>query len=266
MSQEVETTAIVGDSGDFLPGKLQQFERDGFVIVRNLADETLRSRMLSVTREGLDRKIGPIEYEAEVEYPGSPISPTHPGGATIRRLRQALSRDFCFTEWVSSPSLHGRLRQLLGPNRVLPLAHHNCIMTKHPRFSSDTNWHQDIRYWSYEQSELISVWLALGSEHQENGCLQLIPGTHRMEIDRRRFDDKLFFRPELPENQDVIRQAIFATLEPGDVVFFHCRLLHAASRNHTDKTKYSVVFTFRAANNLPIPNSRSASLPELVFR
>jgi phytanoyl-CoA hydroxylase len=265
MSQEVEPTTIAGKASVFLPDELQQFERDGFVIVKDLADESMRSRMLSVTHEGLERKIGPIEYEAEVEYPGAPASHLHLGGATIRRLKQALSRDYCFTEWVSSPSLNGRLQQLLGPDRVLPLAHHNCIMTKHPRFSSDTNWHQDIRYWSYQRSELISIWLALGTEHAENGCLQLIPGTHRIDFDRRRFDDNLFLRPDLVENQEIIQQAVHATLEPGDVIFFHCRLFHAASRNHGDTTKYSVVFTFRSADNLPTPNSRSASLPELVF-
>ena len=54
-------------------------------------------------------------------------------------------------------------------------------------------------------------------------------------------------------------------LEPGDVLFFHCRTLHAASRNYTDDTKFSVVTTFRPGDNPPVPGTRSASLPELLI-
>ena len=147
----------------------------------------------------------------------------------------------------------------------MPLAHHNCIMTKEPRHSSDTGWHQDIRYWSFEQSDLVSVWLALTPENEHNGCLHLIPGTHRLTLDPSRYDEASFLRPELPENRALIAQSVRAELEPGDGLFFHARTFHAASRNHSDATKLSVVFTFRAAGNRPTPGSRSASLPELLL-
>ena len=187
------------------------------------------------------------------------------GGRTVRRLKLAHCRDVVFTEWLMCPELVGRLRQLVGPQVVAPLAHHNCIMTKQPRHSSETGWHQDIRYWSFERPELVSVWLALGREHPENGCLQLVPGTHRESFDRSRFDDDLFLRGDLPENQALMAGAVTAELEPGDVLFFHCRTFHAAGRNQTDEPKYSLVFTFRPLDNRPLPGSRSASLPELLI-
>ena len=54
-------------------------------------------------------------------------------------------------------------------------------------------------------------------------------------------------------------------LEPGDVLFFHCRLFHAAGANSTTHTKYSAVFTYHAADNRPLPGTRSASLPEVAL-
>jgi phytanoyl-CoA hydroxylase len=138
-------------------------------------------------------------------------------------------------------------------------------MTKHPAFSSDTGWHQDIRYWSFDRPELVTVWLALGAERPENGCLRVIPGSHRIALDRSRFDEALFFRPDLAANAELIAQAVPVELEAGDVLFFHCKTLHAASRNFTPQTKYSVVFTFRAADNRPRPGSRSAQSPELLI-
>src|SRR5690606_8851150 len=132
-------------------------------------------------------------------------------------------------------------------------------------FSSDTGWHQDIRYWSFARPELISLWLALGPERQENGCLQLIPGSHRMPFSPQSFDDALFFRSDWEANQPVLESRILAELNPGDALFFHCRTLHAATRNHMPQTKYSVVFTFRSLDNPPAPGSRSALSPELLI-
>lgn len=249
----------------FTAEEIEHFQQQGFVVVRGLGDPELRRRMLHVTLEGLHRHIDPVEYEADVHYPGAPVSRDVEGGRTVRRLKQALSRDVVFLEWINSPSIKQRLIQLVGGEVVCPTAHHNCIMTKEPRFSSDTGWHQDIRYWSFDRPELISVWLALGNEHLENGCLQVIPGSHRVVYPRHCFDDELFFRADLPENEPVLAQRQFVELAAGDVLFFHCRTLHAATRNRTTDTKFSVVFTFRALDNRPLVGSRSWTAPELLL-
>ncbi|MBW3539402.1 MAG: phytanoyl-CoA dioxygenase family protein [Planctomycetes bacterium] len=258
-------TAAASPAREFSAEDVDTFRRDGYVIARKLAGEALRERLLAATFAGLADPTGPVEYEADLQYPGAPPSRSAPGGRTIRRLKQAHARDFGFTEWVAQPELVARVRQLLGPDIVCPLAHHNCVMTKQPRFSSETGWHQDIRYWSYQRPELVSVWLALGPERIDNGCLWVIPGTHRMQFDAARFDPEKFLRPDLTENAELIAQRRPVELEAGDVLFFHCRTFHAAGRNESDEPKFSVVFTFRPADNPPVPGTRSASLPELLI-
>lgn len=253
------------NSLEFSSDDLAAFQHDGFVIARGLANENLLQRMQAVTEQGLKNEIGPIEYEVDLNYPGAPTSKHEDGGKTVRRLKQALSRDYVFTEWLNQPELTGRLRQLLGPNLICPLAHHNCVMTKHPDFSSDTGWHQDIRYWAYERPDLVSVWLALVPETQQNGCLQVLPGSHRWMIRPDQLDAASFFRDDLAENQLLIAKKSYVELQPGDALFFHALTLHAASRNYTRETKYSVVFTFRKADNPPKPGSRSAAAPELIL-
>jgi phytanoyl-CoA hydroxylase len=247
------------------PEQLQQFERDGYVILSRVAPPAVVDRMLHATLADVEHLAEPIEFEADLHYPGSPDSRDAAGGRTVRRLKQAHARGYVFTEWLTYPGVIGPLTQLLGPEIVCPLAHHNCVMTKHPAFSSDTGWHQDIRYWSFERPELITVWLALGPERPENGCLRVIPGSHRMSLERSRFDEELFFRADLADNAELIAQAVPVELDPGDVLFFHCRTLHAATRNFSTQTKYSVVFTFRAADNPPRPGTRSAESPELLI-
>ncbi len=242
------------------------FRRDGFVIARGLFPRARCERLRALAQAHLDRRVAPVEYEADVRYPGAPESRDAAGGRTVRRLLQACARDGLLRDVALSPEIGARLRVLLGPRPLLAQAHHNCVMTKHARFSSRTGWHQDIRYWAFARPDLVSVWLALGPERVDNGCLQLVPGSHAMEFTRGRFDDALFFRPDLPENRAVLANCIHAELEPGDTLFFHSRLLHAAGCNRTAETKFSAVFTYHAEDNRPLPGTRSATLESLELR
>jgi phytanoyl-CoA hydroxylase len=263
---EKSVPASAGSSAcGFSSEELARFDADGYLIVRGLADAATIEPMLELTRSGLSSGAEPVEYEADLMYPGAPASRGTEGGNTIRRLKEAHGRSPLFTRWVSQPALVARLQQLLKGQVVMPLAHHNCIMTKNPRFSSETGWHQDIRYWAFERPDLVSVWLALGDEGPDNGGLYLIPGTHRMNFDRSRLDDALFLRPELPENAALIARKVPALLAAGDVLFFHARTFHSANRNRTTHPKFSVVFTFRALDNQPRPGTRSSSMPELLL-
>lgn len=245
--------------------ELAAFQRDGYLVVRQLIPPQYLEAMKRVTLRDLQLHQGDVEYEADLHYPGAPESRQAEGGRTIRRLRQAISRDPVFCELLKEPFVLQRLQQLVGPHVVMPLAHHNCIMTKQPKFSSDTGWHQDTRYWSFQSPELVNLWISLGQETLQNGCLQVLPGTHRQTFSREQLDDELFLRTDLPGNQPLLQTATPVPLQPGDALFFHARCFHAATRNYSSETKHSVVFTFRALENSPLPGTRSSALPELLL-
>lgn len=256
---------VVADQDVFTEQEISEFRRDGFFVARQLIPPAYIATMRRVTQRDLLSHEGDVEYEADLNYPGAPESRNAEGGRTIRRLRQAISQDPVFCLLLKQSFLLNRLQQLLGQHVVMPLAHHNCIMTKQPRFSSDTGWHQDTRYWSFQSPELVNLWIALGAETTENGCLQMLPSTHLQPTPRDRLDEDLFLRKELPQNQELLKTAVTVELEPGDALFFHARCFHAATRNFTSETKQSVVFTFRSLDNAPLPGTRSSSLPELLL-
>ncbi len=247
----------------FSAAEIDQFGTDGYLIARGLAESADCAAAGVAAQRDLAAGRAPVEYEADTRYPGAPPSRDAPGGRTVRRLLQAYARDPVFARMGAAPAIAGRLGQLMGPLIELSQAHHNCVMTKNPAYSSLTNWHQDIRYWSFARPELISVWIALGREHYENGCLLVLPGTQRMEFRPEQLDAALFLRPEVDLNRQLIATQRRVELDCGDVLFFHCRLLHAAGSNQTAQTKFSLVFTYHAADNPPLAGSRSASLPDI---
>lgn len=237
----------------------ERFAAEGYLVLPGLVPEAVCDAVAADVRASLKPVLAPAEFEADVGYPGAPESRQAAGGNTPRRLLNAYSRFAALRSVATGTAVGDCLRAVMGADRVrLSQCHHNCVMTKSPDFSSVTLWHQDIRYWSFERPELVSLWLALGEETADNGALKIIPATHRQVFAVERLDDARFLRPELPENQALIHESKTVELNKGDVLLFHCRSFHAAGRNLTDEMKLSAVFTYHAADNRPIAGTRSA--------
>ncbi|WP_322031509.1 phytanoyl-CoA dioxygenase family protein [Paraburkholderia sp. J76] len=243
--------------------QVQALRERGFVVVRGLVSPERCEAIKRVAQEQLLAAAAPLEFEADLRYPGAPPSKEAPGGHTVRRLLDAYSRHALYREWATSPEIAGWMELYFGEEPVLSRAHHNCMMTKHPHYGSLTGWHRDSRYWSFERDDLVSVWLALGPETRENGGLWLVPGSHDAPFTTEKFDAAKFFRADLPENKAWIDLAVAPTLAAGDVVFFHCNTLHSAGQNQSDQVKFSLVYTYHGASNVPLPGTRSASKPEV---
>ena len=241
------------------------FEKQGYLIMPSMFDEDRCQLMRAIAENELHLKAPPLEYEVDVNYPGSPPDQRSAGAKTVRRILQAVSRHPEFLAVATDSAMCAVIKSLFKSENSLMLSqnHHNCIMTKDPRFSSDTLWHQDIRYWSFVEDNLISAWLALGSESGFNGGLKVLPGSHLKNFSLDSFDPDLFFRTDLKENENLLRAELQVTLNPGDVFLFHSRLLHSANRNRSDETKLSLVLTYYDKANAPSQGTRSDRLPPI---
>ncbi|KAB7885436.1 phytanoyl-CoA dioxygenase family protein [Poseidonibacter ostreae] len=230
--------------------QLEEFNSNGFLILKNFANEELCNNILQKAKEHLKRKEAPIESEQEyMNIDEEKI--------TVRRLRQVYDREEIFKDWMTNEEIRPVLKQVLNDTPVLTLAHHNSIMTKLPHESTRTFWHQDRRYWHFKNDDLVSVWLSLGDEFLENGLLEFIPTSHKIQFDKNRFDENSNFLDENIQNQELIKTKTSQNLKKGDVVLFHCKTLHHASKNQTNNPKISFVYTVRASSNKALLNTRS---------
>lgn len=230
--------------------QLELFDTQGFLVLPSFAEKSICDKILSVAKKHLDDKIEPIESEEEYQKDSSATT-------TVRRLRQVYDRDKHFRDWMTHPKIRPIIKQILGENPSLLLAHHNSIMTKLPKVSSVTYWHQDIRYWHYENDKLLSVWLSLGDEYLENGLLEFIPGSHKMTFEAEQFDEMATFKADHPLNQKLIARKTHTKLHKGDIVLFHAKTLHYASLNNSQEAKVSFVYSLKAKGNHAIKNTRS---------
>lgn len=238
------------------PQQLETFQSQGFLLLPQFVEPQRCEMILDIAKAHLKHKIPPIETESEYIGDNTLV-------VSVRRLRQVYDRDSVFREWMEDKEIYPILEQVLGDTPMLTLAHHNSIMTKMPHTSTQTSWHQDIRYWNFTDNNLVSVWLALDDESQANGVLEFIPKSHKMTFLPEQFEAKEYFSATSPLNLELIATKTSMTLQKGDVILFHGRLLHRANKNTTDNPKISFVYSVKGEKTKALAGTRSAEYREV---
>lgn len=246
------------------PSQLSQFIQNGFLVLKKAASEDMVSALREETRQQVKHRIEPIELETTVQYPGAPKSIKHEGGDTIRRLRDAYHRNDIYADWANNQFIIENIQQILQCKELyLNPNHHNSIMTKNPKFSSQTNWHRDTRYWHFNNKYLINSWLALGPENNENGGLLVLPGSHRWDENSFVLDQDQFLINDHPANKSRLSLALTVELDAGDCLLFSAHCFHAAAQNNTNEVKHSLVFTYHGEKTEANANSNSSLQPPI---
>jgi phytanoyl-CoA hydroxylase len=245
--------------------QMDELREHGYAVLPRFVPPAALITLNAIARAQLAMREEPLELEVDLRYPGAPTSAAAAGGATVRRLLDVYARDPAFRACATAPVVRDWMTDYFGEPILMSRAHHNCLMTKHPRYGSLTHWHRDSRYWSFAREDLVSVWIALGVEHVDNGALWFVPGSHRMTFGADRFDEAKFFRAEHPENAELLRTATSPPLAAGDAVFFHSNTLHSAQQNITDSVKFSLVYTYHGRSNPPQAGTRSAARAEVAL-
>lgn len=148
-----------------------------------------------------------------------------------------------FAEAIADPRLLDALEPLLGPELEFLS---DKVVYKSAQTDYGSPWHQDWPYW--KGAHKLSVWIALEPATRENGCLKLLPGSHKTHADHDgEAKDGEGFGHRLSEGAVDETLAVSIPCEPGDAVFFHDLLLHASHPNTSGTDRYAWIVTYRNA-------------------
>jgi ectoine hydroxylase-related dioxygenase (phytanoyl-CoA dioxygenase family) len=145
-----------------------------------------------------------------------------------------------------------------------PVCHfHTKLMQKEPRVGGAWEWHQDYGYWYKNQflfpDQLVSVMLALTKANKQNGCLQVIKGSHKLGRLNHGFSGEQVGADMVMVNNALsCMEHVYVELDPGDVLFFHSNLLHRSEANLSDSPRWSIISCYNSLSN-PAFNDESGS-------
>lgn len=107
---------------------------------------------------------------------------------------------------------------------------------------------------------MLSVLTALTAANKENGCLQMIRGSHKMGRIEHGFSGGQVGADIEKVNEALkMMQHDYLLMEPGDTAFFHCNILHASAANLSDKPRWSIITAYNLASNKPYKDVHESS-------
>ena len=236
----------------FSSAQVQRFHEDGYVFVPNLFPKDMIDLLLAVARA--DRAI----ENAGVMNDAS-------GRASKIFIRSELEDDI-YSAFTHSPRILDPVEQCLG-GEVCQL--HHKMMLKEPRVGGAWEWHQDYGYWYNDTilfPDLASCMIAVDRATKDNGCLQVLKGSHRMgRINHGKFGNQTGADPERVALAQQRLELVFCEMEPGTAVFFHSNTLHRSDANVSEFSRWSLICCYNRLNN-PAVIQRTHAKPSRLDR
>jgi phytanoyl-CoA hydroxylase len=224
------------------PDQIAGFRQDGYLIVPRFFSPEESSLLLHVATQ--DQTLRSHAYDVKDEKgKNSKLTLWFTPGEDIYGL---VSR--------SERMVHGADALLDGD---APVCHyHSKLMQKEPLVGGAWEWHQDYGYWYKNEflhpDQMVSVMVAITQANKENGCLQVIKGSHKMgRVEHGKTGEQVGAAARYVELALKTMELVFVELQEGDALFFHSNLMHRSDANLSDHSRWSLISVYNRQSNMP---------------
>jgi ectoine hydroxylase len=222
------------------PQQIAEYHREGFVIARKM-----------FTTEEANLILRTAETDEAMQKSAYIRSDTT--GSQTRMTVWSDPGDDIFGMFSRSERIVDSMESLIGDE----VYHYNSkLNAKEPFEGGAWEWHQDYGYW-YNNGCLFpmmaSCLMALDPCTIENGCLQVLRRSHLAgRVDHVQSGKQV--SADLARVEHLVKQleTVQCVMEPGDVIFFHCNMLHTSARNDSPKRRWVLISCYNAKSNDPV--------------
>ncbi|MCA9231540.1 MAG: phytanoyl-CoA dioxygenase family protein [Planctomycetales bacterium] len=225
--------------GLFSAEQLADYQRDGYVLVRSLFDPEEIDLLRRAAKE--DRA---MDEHAFGRSDGE--------GGSVRLSLWNHPGDDLYGMFARCRRMVDTVEQVLEDEAY---HYHSKMIMKQAVTGGAWEWHQDYGYW-YENGvlypNLCSVFTAVDAATRENGCLQVLKGSHHLgRVTHVKLGDQTCADPERVKAAAERLELVYCEMDPGDSVFFHGNLLHRSDQNHSPHDRWALVCCYNAKQNSP---------------
>jgi len=239
-------------TGSITDDQVRAYQTDGYVLVRGMFEPDEIELLGRAARE--DRALDQHSFgRADGE------------GGTVRLSLWNQPGDSIYGMVARCQRVVGSAEKLLGGEVY---HYHSKMIMKDARIGGAWAWHQDYGYW-YQNGVLwpllVSASIAVDAATRENGCLQVIRGSHQLgRIDHVLTGDQAGADAERVAEVRQRMETVYVEMAPGDTLFFHCNLLHRSDQNRSEHPRWSMICCYNAARNDPYKDSHHPRYTPLV--
>lgn len=235
---EAELPALP-DAGAFDAAAVARYRADGCLAIARLFDpERVHAALDAI--DGLARGAVPDYRGVQREGDGGALSPGEPGASLdrVRKLWSFVPHSDVLRGMCEDVALLHIVEILLGARARM---FQDMALLKPPGGGREKPWHQDKAYFNYALgTPVVGVWIALDEALIENGCMHVIPGTHRegpvIHFKRRDW--------QICDTDMLGRTCTAVPLPPGGALFFDGLLQHGTPDNHSQRRRRALQFHY----------------------
>ncbi len=164
--------------------------------------------------------------------------------AVLKGFHNVQYHDAAFTRTATHPRLVAILVELVGPNVQL---HHTKMLVKPPERGAPFPMHQDYPYFPHSRHTMLAASVHLDDADEENGCLHVVPGSHRLGPLDTSDDGSHHLAGDYP-----LEAGMPIPARAGDVVFFNYLTIHGSGVNRSTRPRRNVLFQYRDRADRPL--------------
>lgn len=228
------------------PAQIQFYREQGYLSVESVLSPTEVEELRKVTDEFVEKSRGVTSNDNVFDLEPSHTSET----PRLRRLKDPIKQHEAYRRALQHPKVLAIVSQLIGPAIT---SNGNKLNLKLANVGSPVEWHQDWAFYPHTNDDLLAVGIAMEDSTLENGCLMVIPGSHRGPLLDHHQEGVFIGAVTNPNfSSDA---AVPITVLAGGISIHHTRLLHGSSPNHSANTRRLLLFQYCAADSWPLmPN------------
>lgn len=226
------------------------YEDNGFLVIKNLVSDANIERFRMEFARICRREVKPpgIMIMRDITIAKSEFGPDERVVTKVQDFQQ----DEELFRYCTLPEILKYVECFTGPNIM---AMHTMLINKPPDTGKKTSrhpLHQDLHYFPFRPSDnIVCAWTAMEHIDRNNGCLVVIPGTHKGSLKTHTYPQweggvNLMFHGIQDYEED--NKRVHLVMEKGDTVFFHPLLIHGSGRNKTQGFRKAISCHYADAN------------------
>jgi len=222
--------------------QMERYPDQGYVVVRQLISAEEIASVHREIAEIVERRQDFPEELVQIEplvRTGQRAPESYELG--VRKLFRVARHCEFFRRFAFHPRLVAIAQDLLGPDLFLA---QSMTLMKPPQVSTPKVWHQDNAYFRLAPPDVVGFWIAGDEATVENGCMHILPGSHRSGVVEHAGAGDEFGIVDPPRNDQVLA----VPLKPGDALVFHGELQHFTPANATNRRRRSLQYHFAASH------------------
>jgi phytanoyl-CoA hydroxylase len=221
---------------------VEAYHRDGYIAVADVLTSDEVAELQSVTDEFVQRSRSVSTHTDAFD-----LEPGHTAEQPrLRRLKAPHLQHDAYARALRNERILDIVAALIGPQIRYKTTKLNL---KSPEFGSPVEWHQDWAFYPHTNDDVLAVGVAIDDMTLDNGCLLVVPGSHRGPVLDHHLDG--FFAGAVSP-QGLAEQAVPIELPAGAISVHHARLLHGSAPNTSSRPRRLLLSEYAAADAWPL--------------